>query len=72
MTLVPGKAIGGIIEIYKQSWGAETQQLLPEIHAMVVNSLKQQDHRPAEQKQQMQAHLTRLKDMLCSDTSPQP
>ena len=68
MTLVPGKAIGGIIDVYKQSWGAEIQQLLPDFHAMVVNSLKQQTDLAEEPAQQMQAHLTRLKSMLCSDT----
>ena len=71
LTLVPGKAIGGIIDVYKQSWSVEMQQLLPDLHAMVVSSLKQQNDLAEEQEQQMQAHLTRLRTLLCSDTSIQ-
>ena len=66
MTLVPGKAIGGIIELCKHAWYPEVQQLLPELHADVVQSLKQQA-RSDEQGTQMQHHLTRLKQLLSSD-----
>ena len=67
MTLVPGKAIGGIIDLCKHAWSPEVQQLLPELHADVVQSLRQQDARSDEQEKQMQSHLTRLKQLLSSD-----
>ena len=63
LVLVPGKALAGIVELCRHSWAPEVQQLVPEVHQMVVQSLRQQGAYDAASEHALQAKLSQLRHL---------
>ena len=64
--LVPGKALAGVIDLCKAKWPPDFQQLMPEVHQLVVQSLKQQSEAGSALQQTLDSDLTRLRHLAAA------
>lgn len=63
LVLVSGKALAGTIELCKEGWPPAAQTLVPQVHRLVVQSLRAQDSTGDADQQVLESHLSRLRQL---------